>query len=230
MRIVAIIPARGGSKGIVGKNSKIILNKPLIAWSIEQALSAKQINEVYVTSDSDEILNISKEYGATSIKRPDELASDTSSSEDALKHALTKIDQSNPIDYVMFLQATSPLRLPHHLDQAIDHLVSKDADSLLSVTPHLDHFYWQRDAKDGQLKSVNYDYKARKPRQQFNETYHENGSFYLFKPKILINENNRLGGKIEMYQMDTWCSFQIDELEDFNTCEYLLKRIVGENV
>ncbi len=108
---IAIIPARGGSKGIPGKNTIDFCGKPLVAWSILQALDAGMVQQVYVSSDDDLILDISEAYGASQIRRPAELAGDASASEEALLHALDFISRSGSPEpeYIVFLQATSPL-------------------------------------------------------------------------------------------------------------------------
>ncbi len=223
MRICCIIPARGGSKGVANKNIRDIAGKPLIAWSIEEAIATKAINAgVWVTSDSDDILSVAKQYGAETIKRPAELATDTATSEAALTHALNHIQESQPIDLVVFLQCTSPIRRPDDIANAIETLVSEQADSLLSVTPLQDHFLWEQHG-DEPPRSINYDFRNRKRRQDLQETYLENGSIFVFSPRILLEENNRLGGKIAMYKMDKVCSYQIDDPDDFILCEGLLK-------
>ena len=135
MRIVCIIPARGGSKRIPQKNIMKFCGKQLIAWSIEQAKASRYIDEVYVSSDDDEILKVSKEHSASIIKRPKELATDSSISEDALLHALDYMD--NP-DVVVFLQATSSVRQTKDIEDALTHFITRDADSLFSVSPDLE--------------------------------------------------------------------------------------------
>ena len=223
MNICCIIPARGGSKVVVNKNLQEIAGKPLIAWSIEHALNAARINAgVWVTSDSDAILDVARQYGAATIKRPAALATDTASSEAALEHALESIQSSQPVDLVVFLQCTSPVRRTDDIDNAIATLITEQADSLLSVTPLRDHFLWEQHGEEPP-RPINYDFKNRKRRQELRETYLENGSIFIFKPGILLEEHNRLGGRIAMYKMDQVCSHQIDDHDDLVLCEGLLK-------
>jgi CMP-N,N'-diacetyllegionaminic acid synthase len=221
--IVAIIPARGGSKGIPKKNLLILSGKPLIAWSIQQALASRFIDEVYVSSDSDEILAVSASYGAKSIKRPDHLATDTATSESALQHALEVLEteQRQPLDYIVFLQATSPLRTDTDIDSAIETLIANDGDSLLSCCRLGVFFIWeyQNDAPVG----VNHDYKHRRRRQDLKSQYLENGSIYVFKPEILKQHDNRLGGQICLYEMPQWQSVEIDVIEDKELCEWYMQ-------
>lgn len=223
LNIVAIIPARGGSKGIPKKNLLMLSGKPLIAWSIQQALASRLLDGVYVSSDSGEILSVSESYGSKGIKRPDCLATDTATSESALLHALEVIEaeRKGTPDYVVFLQATSPLRTNTDIDQAIETLLSNAGDSLFSCSQLEDFFIWEY--QDGQLVSVNYDYQQRLRRQEVKPQYVENGSIYIFKPQILRKHNNRLGGKICLYEMPSWQSLEIDSLEDKDLCEWYLK-------
>ena len=119
--IVAIIPARGGSKGIPGKNIKEICGKPLIAWSIIQAQESNIIESVWVSSDSDEILSVAERYGARKIKRPENISTDDATSESAWIHAIEQIEKINrKIDLVLGLQATSPIRSPKDIKKAYE--------------------------------------------------------------------------------------------------------------
>lgn len=222
MNIVCIIPARGNSKEIIDKNIINFCGKPLIAWSIEQALASNHINSVYVSSDSDKILNISIEYGAKEIKRPDILAQDESSSEEALVHAINEIERSdgNKIDLVVFLQGTSPLRSLGDIDGAINLFIKNNLDSLFSACDLKDLMVWKN--VDSELTSINYDYKNRERRQDMQKQYGENGSIYLFKPEIIRESMNRLGGKIGTYVMDAWKIHEIDNKEDIGICEYFM--------
>lgn len=222
---VCIIPARGGSKGIPGKNILEIAGKPLLAWSIESALKSETLNHhVYVTSDSADILAVAEKYGAQPISRPDTISGDQASSESALIHAYDEIKKrtSEVIDYIVFLQATSPVRASNDVELALQKIFAEKADSLLSVQPLKDYFIWGQEADS--FNSKNFDYKNRKRRQDIETTYLENGSIYIFKPEILLKTNNRLGGKITVFEMSKTHSQQIDEPEDFQLCEYFLKR------
>ena len=222
MNIVCIIPARGNSKEIIDKNIINFCGKPLIAWSIEQALASNHITNVYVSSDSDKILNVSIKYGAKEIKRPDILAQDESSSEEALVHAINEIEQSdsNKIDLVVFLQGTSPLRSLGDIDGAINLFIKNNLDSLFSACDLKDLMVWKN--VDSELTSINYDYKNRERRQDMQKQYGENGSIYLFKPEIIRESMNRLGGKIGTYIMDAWKIHEIDNKEDIGICEYFM--------
>jgi len=222
-KIIAIIPARGSSKGIPKKNIINFLGKPLLAWSIEDAKNSRLINAVYVSTNDKEIAKVAEKYGAEVIWRPKEISGDLSISEEALKHAVNEIYKKNPqkIDYIVFLQATSPLRETEDIDNAIEKIISEEADSLFSGAEIGDFLIWKKSGN--QLESLNYDYKNRKRRQDFGEQFVENGSIYIFKPEILFKYNNRLGGKIVISKMEFWKSFEIDNLEDLKFCEEIFK-------
>lgn len=220
--VIAIIPARGGSKGIPGKNLRLVCGKPLLAWSIMHARDAKSINSVWVSSDSNDILDVAEEYGAIAIRRPEGLSGDTAPSEAAWLHALEEVEHSGVrVDLVVGMQATSPIRAGSDLDAAIGQVNSESLDSLLTVTEVEDFFNW-RIGSDGP-ESVNYDYRSRKIRQLFEKRFLENGSFYIFRPEILRTLNNRLGGKIGMHVMERYKMFQIDNPEDIVLCESIMR-------
>jgi len=224
MKIAAIIPARGGSKGIPGKNIVRVAGLPLIAWSIKQAKGSALINEVYVSTEDEKIAKVSRRYGAVAIKRPADLATDISSSEDALIHALSFIRNNGyPYpDIIVFLQATSPIRGRDDIDNAVKKFLKEKADSLFSCVRLEDYFIWEN--KGGKFRSINYDYRNRIPRQLIKPQYLENGSIYIFRPGLLEKNHNRLGGKITVYEMPFWKSYQIDDRDDLEICEYYLKR------
>lgn len=221
---VAIILARGGSKGIPHKNLINFAGKPLLAWSILQARAAESVDHVYVSSDSDAILDVAAQYGARIIKRPDELSTDTATSESALLHALDAIaaDLGTEPERIVFLQATSPLREPSDIDGAVAAFVLQGADSLFSDAVLDDFCAWQEE--DGALKGKTFDPFNRGRRQDRKPLYLENGSIYVFKPSLLRQTGNRLGGKIARYSMDFWKSFEIDTVENIELCEYFFRK------
>jgi len=220
--VVAIIPARAGSKGIPGKNLRLLCGIPLLAWSIAQARRAKFIDSVWVSSDGGEILAAAEKHGAIPIKRPTELSGDAAPSESAWLHALDEIERSGrTVDLVVGMQPTSPIREASDLDAAIVQLRREQLDSLLSVAEIEDFFTW-RIGPNGP-ESVNYDYKSRQLRQMIEKRYLENGSFYIFSPKILRTYGNRLGGKIGLSVMDRYKMFQIDNAQDIVLCESIMR-------
>lgn len=225
MNIVSIILARGGSKGIPQKNIKDFLGKPLIAWTIEHCIKAG-IKSVYVSSDSEEILSLSEKYGAKSIKRPEKLSGDTSSSESGWLHALQQIELENKkVDWVFAPQVTSPLRTSDDIRKGLNIAKTNTFDSLFSCCITDDLYLW--DNKSGELNSINYNYKKRQRRQDNLKQYIENGSFYLFTPDALRKHNNRFGSQIGVVEMEFWKMFEIDTLEDFRICELFMKEFLS---
>ena len=224
-RVIAIILARGGSKGIPRKNVLEFSGYPLVAWSVIQAKRTKEIDQVYISSDSDEILEVGKNYGATAIKRPDKYAGDSSKSEEAILHALEILGSDQ--DIIIMLEPTAPLRKPNDLGEAIKMFRNKGWDSCFSGAALQDFLIWKRD-ENGDLISVNYDYKKQGPRQEREPDYVENGAIYMFKPEIMLKNKNRFGGKIGIFPNQFWQSFEIDDPDDWDFVElvfnkYLLK-------
>jgi N-acylneuraminate cytidylyltransferase len=212
---LAVIPARGGSKGIPGKNIRYIAGKPLISHTIEQAQNAKHVGRVIVSTDSDEIALVSRKYGAEVIERPAEISGDKSPSEAALLHVLDELKNNAKYEpeLVVFLQPTSPYRGPEDIDNAILTLIDNNADSCLSAVA--EHFTGRwRIGKDGIAEPVNFKLNHRPMRQDYHIEYLENGSIYVFKPWVLRKHKTRLGGKIVIYPMDWLESLQIDSPED----------------
>ena len=216
MKIVSIIPARGGSKGIPRKNIVDFAGKPLMLWTIEQAKASALVSEIYVTSDSKEILEIADAAGVKTIIRPPELSTDIAASESALLHVLNQIEEAP--EYIVFLQATAPLRKSNDIDNSISHLINGAADSLLSVTKAYDYI-WEK--SEGGISSLNFDFLQRKRRQDMKPLYYENGSIYVFKPDILKKYRNRLGGKISIYYMEPWQMVDINDNADLEWAEWL---------
>ncbi len=227
-KCVAIIPARAGSKGIINKNIINFCNKPLIAWTIEQAKRAKCIDEVYVSTDGDQIASISEQFGAKVIWRPKEIASDIASSEDALIHAIDTIEKDNFVSRVVSLHATSPTRIMDYIDNAMLVFENGNYYAVFSMSILEDYCIWEE--RNGKIESWSYDYRKRGRRQERKKMYLENGSIYIFTPEILRENNNRLGGKIGMYEMPFDHSYEIDSVEDIAICEFFMKKCIeGEN-
>ena len=223
MAIVAIVLARGGSKGIPRKNIIDFMGKPLVAWTLEHCLGAKGVDSVWVSSDSDEILDIGSAYGAHTIRRPAELSGDAATSESGWLHALDIIEkESGSVHWVVAPQVTSPLRESSDIERGISLINSGPYDSLFSCSVAEDLYFWQAE-EDGTLKSVNYDWRSRKRRQDHSPQYIENGSFYLFTPHVLRRFNNRFGEHIGMVEMELWKAFEIDSPETLRICAALMR-------
>ncbi len=222
MNTVAIIPARGGSKGLKQKNIYSVAGKPLLAWTIQQALASTSIDKVFVSTDSFIISGIAKEYGAEVIERPAKFSGDKASSESAISHALEviELEYEMAVSTVVFLQATSPLRKPGDIDAAVEVFRREGADSLISVTKADDLTLWE--SREGKWASVNFDYRNRGMRQDRPTQFIENGSIYIFTPETLATFDNRIGEKLSVYEMEFWQTWEIDTLEEIDLIEYYL--------
>jgi CMP-N,N'-diacetyllegionaminic acid synthase len=220
---LAIIPARGGSKRLPRKNILDLHGKPLISHSIEAGLNSKYIDKVVVSSDDDEILNISEEFGTEIIKRPDELASDTATTFDAIKHT---IENMKKYDYIILLQPTTPLRNEKHIDEAIEILESKNADAVISVC-EMDHSPLWSNTLDESLSMEGFlkDEVLNKRSQDLKKYYRLNGAIYICKTAKLLEEKSFFIKKnIFAYKMDRKASIDIDEDIDFKIAEVLMDK------
>ncbi|MDF0497948.1 acylneuraminate cytidylyltransferase family protein [Bradyrhizobium yuanmingense] len=221
-KTLAVIAARGGSKGIPHKNLLDLCGKPLIAWTVEQARAARGVDVVAVSSDSDAILAAAEAASAVGVRRPDDISGDLASSESAWLHALDATEaQMGRFERVVALQATSPIREPSDIENALATFDRDRLDSLLSVCEVEDYFNWRIGANGPE--PINYDYRNRRMRQQIEKRYLENGSFYVLIPSLLREQNNRLGGKIGFHVMDRHKMFQIDRPEDVKLCAAIMR-------
>lgn len=221
---LAIIPARGGSKRLPRKNVLDLCGKPLIAYTIEAGLKSDYIDKVTVSSDDEEILEISKKFGAETVKRPDELASDIATTFDAIKHTIdNNIDK---YDYIVLLQPTSPLRNSKHINEAIELLEEKKADSIISVC-EMDHSPLWSNTLDDTLSMNDFlrDDILNKRSQDLEKYYRLNGAIYICKTELLLKEKSFfIKENIFAYIMDRKSSIDIDEEIDFKMVEILISK------
>ncbi len=220
---LAIIPARGGSKRLPRKNILSLCGKPLISWSIEAGLKSKYIDKVVVSSDDTEILNISNELKVQVIKRPNELASDTSTSFDVVQHA---IDNLESYEYILLLQPTSPLRNENHIDKAIEILEEKNADAVISVCEMNHNPLWSNTLDDSlSMEGFIGDNLLNKRSQDLKKYYRLNGAIYLCKTDKLLKEKSFfLKKNIFAYVMNSNNSIDIDRKEDFELASLYLSQ------
>jgi CMP-N,N'-diacetyllegionaminic acid synthase len=219
--IICLIPARGGSKGIPHKNIKQVAGMPLIAHTLVHATLSTYITHTAVSTDDANIKKIALEHGALVIDRPQSISTDTATSESALKHALEYLTDKLHLspDLVVFLQCTSPIRESDDIDNAIRQFLNGNADSMLSVTPS-HKFLWEK--KGDTATGINFDHQNRPRRQEAPPQFCENGSIYIFKPWVLNNFNNRLGGIIDLYIMKEDSAWEIDSLFDLYVVEQII--------
>ncbi|MAZ12309.1 MAG: hypothetical protein CMO71_05785 [Verrucomicrobiales bacterium] len=216
MTIKSIITARGGSKGIPNKNLILLKGKPLIYYSITESLKSV-VDETWVSSDSDEILNISSGYGAKVLKRPDSLADDIIMPDGAVKHFAENIIA----DYIIFIQPTSPLISYKDINNGIKYLKKNNYDSIFAA--RVDHWVpsWNEEI-GGNLKTESWDINNRPRRQDRENAIIEIGMFYISRRDLILKTGLRYGGNIGYYKIPLNRSFQIDSIEDVELVEKLL--------
>ena len=208
---VAIILARGGSKGIKNKNLTKVNGKPLLHWSIQSCKNSKKINSYWVSSDSKKILNFALKNKAKTILRPKKFSTSKALSESAWIHAIKELEKKQiKFDCVVGIQPTSPIRERRAIDKAINLFQSKKYDSVFSAyESHI--FVWKK--KNNKILP-NYNIFNRPMRQKIGKQYIENGSIYIFNKNKFLKIKNRLFGKIGLYIMKKFHSFEIDNLDD----------------
>jgi N-acylneuraminate cytidylyltransferase len=234
VNVLAIIPARGGSKGVPGKNVRLLAGKPLLAWSIGAAQDSRSVNRIVVSSDSAEILEDGARFGAERLARPAELATDDAPTDEVLVHALLAlgVDGYHP-DLVVLLQPTVPVRRAGLIDACIDRLMATGADALLTAYP-LHFVWWQEppsywyDKKVGgsgrpAVPSWRTQCPRRPPRQHMvarELMWHEDGSVFVCTAEQLRTTGHRIGGRMEVFETER--TVDIDTAEDFAVAEALL--------
>jgi N-acylneuraminate cytidylyltransferase/CMP-N,N'-diacetyllegionaminic acid synthase len=225
--VLAIITARKGSKGIPGKNIKTLAGKPLIAWTIEQALSSHMISKVIVSTDCKTIASVSKRYGAdVPFMRPSSLAKDNSPHIDVVIHAVEWLEsmRNEVFDYVMLLQPTSPLRNVRDINDSIKLALKKKADAVIGVKRiSLPLRYLKNVDKKGTLKNSfnmgeKYSHRGSSP-----YTYYENGAIYIIRRKTLFAKKTLYTRNTFAYLMPEERSIDIDTPWDFYTADLILK-------
>jgi YrbI family 3-deoxy-D-manno-octulosonate 8-phosphate phosphatase len=223
MKIVAIIPARGGSKGIPRKNIRWLAGKPLIAHTIEQARQTKCLDRVIVSTDDTEIANISSYYGAEVVWRPAEISGDEASSESALLHVMDylKLSENYTPDILVFLQCTSPLTLADDIDGTVQALIDDKADTALAVT-NFHYFLWHQ-SPSGDAVGINHIKNVRLLRQQRDPQYLETGAVYAMRAQEFQERKHRFFGRTTMYVIPPERCHEVDEPVDLEIAETLLR-------
>ncbi len=231
--VVGIVPARGGSKGLPRKNVLDLSGKPLIAWSIERAVSSKYLDKVIVSTDDNEIAAIAKQYGAeVPFLRPDELAGDTTPMIDVVGHAITYYEKENAeFDYVALLEPTSPLRKENDIDNAIVQLINheNDADGLVSVGEvHLEHPSIMKKIKDEYIAPFEISDKNISRRQELEKVYFPYGVIYLVKTEMLIKHRTFYQDRTIPYFIERWQNYEVDDIYDFKCIEAVMNHELEE--
>ena len=222
-KVLCVIPARKGSKGLKNKNIKKLNKIPLIAWSILTAKKCELIDEIIVSTDSLKISKIAKKYGANvPFIRPKKLATDTTSLEPVIEHVLNYLnihDGYNP-EIIVILQNTSPLRTTKHIDEALTLMKKQNYDSILSGFS-IHTFLWKQSKKV--IIPLDYDPKKRPNRQSMHEQLFENGAIFATKTSCFIKSNCRISGKIGFYKMPIESSYNIDSYDDLRSIKKFFK-------
>lgn len=226
MKVLAIIPARGGSKGLPKKNIKPLNGKPLINYSIESALKSTEIQSVMVSTDSVEIIDIAQKAGAiVPFIRPESLSSDTATSKDVLIHAIDFLQKKGQeFDYVVLLQPTSPFRRKGDIDNAIKLAVKKDADMVVSVKETESNPYYVLFEENENGLLINSKKGNFTRRQDCPKVYELNGSIYVIKVAALLTCNALKFEKTIKYEMPKHYSVDIDTQEDFDYASFILSK------
>jgi len=222
MSIIAFIPARGGSKSIPEKNSKIFCGKPLIFWNLQE-LQKSNVDKIVVATDSEKIKSVVNSFNFSKVKvydRSKENTQDTSSTESVILEYISSANLSDG-DIFMLVQVTSPFTQTSHFNEGLE--LFKKHDSVLSCCESK-RFSW----KNG--KALNYDIYNRPRRQDFQGTLIENGAFYISSVSSIKQSKNRISGNTGIYEMPEYTYTEIDEIEDWIVAESLMKRFVLKNV
>ncbi len=228
MNILAIIPARGGSKGLPGKNIKPLNGKPLVAYSIEAANKSKFINKLVLSTDSNEISQVCSHYDIEiPFMRPAELATDDADATDAYRYTIDRLQKEtgyNP-DIVVILQPTSPLRTAQDIDNAIEIFLKNNANAVIGVC--------ETDVHPNRIKIIQDDGTIRPRsnrkgvfgnRQDNDKVYLHNGNMFVFKPSVLFDESGEYPDKTYPYIMPVEHSTDIDTQHDFDITEFLMRK------
>jgi CMP-N,N'-diacetyllegionaminic acid synthase len=223
-KILSIIPARGGSKGLPRKNIVDLAGKPLIAWTIEASLNSKYITKTIVSSDNKEILDISVEYGAEIIRRPCDLASDTATSESVVRHAIDYLESMGEVfDIVVLLQPTSPLRNYKNIDNAFKIMIESNCSSIISVCNYDNKILKAfKENEHGFLDGIIDNKYPFLRRQDLPKVYLPNGAIYIVNIDSFNKKNNFYSSKTVKMIMSRESSLDIDTQEDLKKIKHFL--------
>lgn len=230
-KIIAIIPARGGSKGIPRKNIKKFVDRPLLSWTIGQANASNYIDKIVVSTDDDEIIKLCEYVEIEYLKRPDKYAKDTSPSSEAIIHVLDYYKYYNGLQYdiVLMIECTSPLRKSDDIDNAIEWFIDNivDYDSCIGITKiksDTHHPLCVKKEPDGYIIPYIDNSRPIYQRQQLDECYSVCGGVYMSKVYIYMDKKTFYTERTLGYKMDSWQQYEIDSEDDFIICETLYQK------
>lgn len=226
---LAIIPARGGSKGLPGKNIKVLCEKPLIAWSIEAGLKSNYLDEVMVTTDCEDIAEVAKQYGANvPFLRPNELAGDSATTFDAIKHTIDyyKNELKKEFDYIVLLEPTSPLREEGDIDKMIEKIIKNEDnfDSIVSIGEVTEHpSIMKQIVNENNISPFCTELEQTTRRQDNKKAYFPYGVAYIVKTKSLLEEETFYTARNTFYEIKRYQCYEIDDIYDFLAIENIMK-------
>ncbi|UJH92540.1 acylneuraminate cytidylyltransferase family protein [Antarcticibacterium sp. 1MA-6-2] len=227
MKVLGIIPARGGSKGIPGKNIKLLGGKPLLAYTADSATASRFLSRVILSSDNSGIISIGKEFGLeVPFVRPQELAGDGTKSLEVIQHAVKFLkEKGEEYDAVCLLQPTTPLRSSGFIDTAIEKFIQGNYDSVISVREVPAEFnpHWIFEEKDGNLKIATGETEIISRRQDLPKAYHRDGAIYITKTAVLLEQNSLYGNNIGFIDTTGSSFVNIDTPEDWEEAEKLVE-------
>ncbi len=226
-KVLAIIPARGGSKGVKNKNIRLLGDKPLIYWSISAAKKSKYITELYVSTDNADIKNISESYGANVLMRPSSLANDETPMAETLQFVCKELEKRGEFfDFVVLLQPTAPFRKSQHIDEAIEKFMSyQKTESLVSVYKVEDNHpsrMYRINEKECLIKIM--DEPKSSLRQDLDDIYHRNGAIYICTTALIRNEGKLICKNPLSFVMMKKDSINIDDEQDLEIANFLMER------
>ena len=222
MKVLSIIPARGGSKGIPLKNLVMLNQKPLLYYTVTASLKSKIINKTVVSTDNKKIGKVALKLGAEVVYRPKKLATDTTSLEPVIEHVLNYLNrhQNYTPDIIVILQNTSPLRTAKHIDEALTLMRKQNYDSILSGFS-IHTFLWKKSKKV--IIPLDYNPKKRPNRQSMDEQLFENGAIFATKTSCFTKNKCRISGKIGFYNMPLESSYNVDSYDDLRSIKKFFK-------
>ncbi len=233
MRVLGIIPARGGSKGVPRKNIKMLCGKPLLAYTVDGALAARRLSKVVLSTEDEEIAQIGRDLGIeVPFMRPVELAEDTTPTMPVVLHAVKTLERSGEsFDAVCLLQPTNPLRRPADIDACIELMEESGADSVVSVLPVPETYnpmwvYWK--ASDGSLSLSSGEQEPIVRRQELPRAFYRDGSVYVTRSEVLTEHGNLYGRRIQSYEMDAQYAVNIDTPFDWEKAERMIRELAAK--
>lgn len=232
MRVLGLVPARGGSKGLPRKNVRLLAGKPLLQWTAEAALAATRLDRVVLSTDDEEIADVGRRCGLdVPFLRPAELARDDTPTLPVVRHALSRLEERGPAyDAVCLLQPTSPFRSARDIDACVDLLEDSGADSVVTTlrvpSEYNPHWVYLRQG-DGSLRLATGESQPIARRQLLPPAFHRDGSVYVTRRSAIVDGDSLYGARVVGFELDATRSVNIDDLADWRRAEAMLAEVEG---